>query len=221
MVGTVRQIALIISILIGLTAFYSTGFTQGKEGALRWQPGFPSLREEEKEVYLAWVMAPYAVASYNVYRSNKEGDLGTLLTNTADIAYLDTGIKNDRSYYYTIKVVVDGSERETSPVGAILINRPILAPMCSSLAYERKVYIRFGQPGGSSRPKIYNIYKTNTLNGDYQLVGTVQYKDRENIFIDNFDEKSIVYYKVTAVDKNNIESPMSESIKVEKGVPIP
>lgn len=219
---------LIVSILIGLMALSSTVFSQETEGTLRWVPGFPMLLD--KQVGLMWTEVTGA-ASYNIYKSEKEAELGALMTSTTGTAvkppdvkhlyYSDTDIKSDRSYFYTIKAVINGFEGETSQVGAIFQNRPILAPTLYSINSVGKVHIRSEQPKGSGKPVYYKIYKANSINGEFNLVATVKCEGMSGeIFIDNFDEKAIVYYKVTAVDANNIESPMSESLQVKYNRPI-
>ncbi|TAL18849.1 hypothetical protein EPN96_00400 [bacterium] len=197
-------------LLIALAVFASVGFAEEKAAAPSWSPGFPMLMDAQ--VMLMWIRVTGA-ASYNVYKSEKKDELGNLLIKTIENNYLDTDIQGDRSYFYTVKAVSNSVEVETSAVGEILKLRPVQAPELAYWMGNNMVKLRFDNAhNGSALPIFYKVYKSNSEDGIYQLVGTSQGDKYTDIYI----EKTIVYYKATAVDKNNVESAMSKSLKVEE-----
>ena len=92
-----------------------------------WMPGFPM--RMGTNVMLMWTPVPGA-SGYNVYKSDKEGTLGSLLVAAPANNYMDANVPMDKSAYYTVKIVIFckklGSKGDLKTAGNMLNDNIIL-----------------------------------------------------------------------------------------------
>jgi len=75
--------------------------------------------EADSSIVISWTMAVTAT-SYDVYRSDLSGGAGTIVTNTTNLVYTDTGLVNAQPYYYTIVSRDDGTGLTSDPSNEVM-----------------------------------------------------------------------------------------------------
>lgn len=207
MSGTARMRTALITTL-ALLMLASSALAAGPS----WMPTFPM--RIGPSVMLMWAPVPGASA-YNVYRSEKQGEQGAMVSSGPANNYMDNNVPMDKSFYYMVRAVTGGAEGDPSTQGIIAGVKPLDPPKWAGAMYNTAtsaLSIRWGIVAGAA---FYNVYKGDGKEGDFKLVGSVQ----ETTYADSGVEvgKSY-YYKVSAVDKNNSQSPLSEVLeqKIEK-----
>lgn len=170
-----------------------------------WMPGFPM--RMGTNVMLMWAPIPGATG-YNVYRSDKDGDPGKLLISLPLNNHMDMNISLEQSVFYTVKAVMGGAEGEASAVGKLIGAKPLDPPKWSGqMMQSGALNIRWD---ANRDAMFYNIYKSETKDGQFALLGSVQ----EPKYVDNaITQGKTYYYQATCVDKNNTESARSPTLE--------
>lgn len=172
-----------------------------------WMPGFPM--RMGSNVMLMWSPVPGATG-YNLYKSNQAGELGPKLINLPMNNHMDMNVGVESSVYYTVKAVMaDGSEGEAGPVGSLIAIKPLEPPKITGSLYQNdELSVRWDRIADAA---FYNVLKGAAKDGPFELVGSIQ----EPKYVDTAVEPGkTYYYQVSAVDKNNVESPKSEVLEV-------
>jgi sugar lactone lactonase YvrE len=168
-----------------------------------WMPGFPM--RMGTNVMLMWAPVPGATA-YNVYKSGAEGQLGELLAAVPANNHMDMNVPLDKDAFYTVKAVVGGTEGAAGPAGKVAGVKALDPPKwVGHMESDGRVALRFE---GASAAAFYNVYRSKSKDGPFQLVGSVQeprYNDAD------IQPGETYYYQVNAVDRNSVESPRSET----------
>jgi hypothetical protein len=74
-------------------------------------PELTALAENGPQVHLTWT-AVVVADSYNVYRAQGEGELRLLdSTDASTQGYIDTDVREDQTYRYEVRAVIEGEER--------------------------------------------------------------------------------------------------------------
>lgn len=172
-----------------------------------WMPGFPM--RMATNVMLMWAPIPGATA-YNIYRSDKKGELGALLMAAPMNNHMDVNVPLTQTYYYTIRAVAGGAEGEPSSQGEIVGAKPLDPPEMGGLLFQDgTLNMRWSGVSGAA---FYNLYKSEKKEGPFNLVGSVQ----DVRFGDTaVEEGKTYYYQVSGVDKLNVEGPKSKVAEYE------
>ncbi|MDF1554078.1 MAG: hypothetical protein P1P84_13495 [Deferrisomatales bacterium] len=128
--------------------------------------------------------------------------------------HMDINVPMEKDAVYTVKALVGGAEGDPSAAGVVAGVKPLDPPTwAGELVINNQLNLRWDTVQGAA---FYNVFKGATKEGPFALVGSVQ----EGKYIDTTVEPGkTYYYQVSAVDKNNAESPKSATfeaiIKVE------
>jgi len=195
------------ALFLVLACFAGTAAAAGPS----FMPGFP-LRAGPN-VMLMWMPFPGA-ASYNLYRSNVSGGPYDKIANSPANNYMDVNVSAEKSVYYIIKPVIGSKEGDPSPEAALKGIEPMKTPEFGGflITPDNKVSIRWES---NSKAAFYNLFRSETEKGDFKLLTSVQdtkYTDA------NVTMGKTYYYKVTAVDTSNNESPKAVKPYVVKAV---
>lgn len=167
-----------------------------------WMPGFPM--RMGPTVMLMWAPMPGATA-YNVYKSEKDGDLGEKIASIPANNHMDNSAPLDKNAFYTVKAVINGAESDPSPVGKLFGAKPMDPPTFTGVMQtDQGIAVRWGI---IKEAVFYNVYKSETKEGPFTLVGSFQ----DSKLVDaEVEEGKTYYYQVSAFNKTNVESPKSE-----------
>ncbi len=177
-----------------------------------------------REVKLIWRPHPYQrVEWYIIERSepNKQKwEKIATIKGRLHAEYIDKGLKDNRIYLYRIKVkTCDGIISKPSKiVQASTKPRPkIVQGLSATTNLPKKIIIRW-QPNSEPDIDHYNVYKSIFEIGPYVIAA----KTRKTEYVDLINEDGVKrYYKVTAVDKDGLESFKQDVPVVGKTLPKP
>lgn len=196
---------LFVAAILAISAVADRAFA----AAPGWMPGFPM--RMGSNVMLMWMPVPGATG-YNIYKSEKDGDIGVKLVSISMNNHMDIGVPSDKNAYYTIKAVVGGGESEASQVGKIVGIKPLDAPTWQGFmpgSDEGQVAVRFSMVGGAT---FYNLYRSENKDGPFSILGSIQ----DTKYTDSsLQVGKKYYYVVSAVDQSSVESPKSPVLEVE------
>jgi len=159
----------------------------------------------------AWDVVEEAIG-YNIYRSDTEHGMYEKI-NTAvetETEFTDTGVLPDRDYYYKISAVFHDFEGlQSTPLSAnTLSSVPANFKYTSVLA--TKINLVWNSVADASG---YNIYRSNSVDGNYIKINTYIISDRE--FTDtNLSSSTAYYYKISSVFNDFEGLQSSPSLKV-------
>ncbi|MHB8762928.1 MAG: fibronectin type III domain-containing protein, partial [Deferrisomatales bacterium] len=194
---------LVFPLVLALVLFAAAALAAGPA----WMPGFPM--RMGPNVMLMWSPIPGA-ASYNLYRSFEAGKLGEKAASVPMNNHMDPNVPSDKDVFYTVKAVMPGGvESDASQVATLTGLKPLDPPKWIGELYQNKqLSIRWEAQSGAA---FYNLFKAEAKAGPFALLGSVQ----EPKYVDTAVEEGKTYwYQVTAVDKNNVESPKAETREV-------
>ncbi|MBL1214759.1 MAG: hypothetical protein HND52_15480 [Ignavibacteriae bacterium] len=208
-------ILLLISIMIGCDR--DSINTPLKDDGVPPNPpsGLNVWRARDGQVGIEWFRNTEAgTKGYNIYRSINDTIKFMLLAYTNDDFFLDTGLEYDSTYYYKLTSIdIFDNEGKFSPtVFAKPENyfKPI-TPFDSRINarnWNDSIYIYLSWvPTGDTDIKQYNIYRDTIPNFEiaaeklHDSTYQINYSDTSNIQL-----LIKYYYKVTAVDKGNLQS---------------
>ncbi len=197
-----------LTILLLIVCFIS--FALAAEG-----PGWIGAFFVKGKVGLKW-KAVDSSTEYKIYRSSEGGDF-TVLTSTTKTQYFDTNVSSGTVYVYKIAAVTgDGelmsTEKSISIPGAKAGEfRP---PTWIGVRVDRnKIFLNWDNVDGSMA---YNIYRSKTSGGEYELVGSAQatkYADKEGTV-----KGETYFYVLTALNEDFEETPYSEEKQIKYGM---
>ncbi len=162
-----------------------------------------------REVKLIWRPHPYArIDRYVIERSTpkqKEWKKIATLQGRLNAEYIDKGLEDRKIYYYRIFAkTCDGIlSKPSTIVKASTKPRPSIVKGLQATANLPKKIIITWQPNPEADIVEYRVYKSLFEIGPYVVIA----KTRDTRYIDLIDEDGVKrYYKVTAVDKDGLES---------------
>ncbi len=161
--------------------------------------------EDGGYVYLSWTKNTDSdFARYELYRSDNNSDLGTLIDSTSVVTNLlfeDSQVIEGKTYYYTLKVVDENELSTNSNVAQIEI--PVNPPMRSKLEGGNDgiyAYMYWSQNYDSDFAK-YDLYRSESE----KLLGSKIYSTKVNTEISFEDypleEGKTYYYTLIVFDK--------------------
>lgn len=176
---------------------------------------FQSIGNMPKSAKLLWRPHPNAkINSYIIDRLNvndqKWSEIATI-TGRLNAEFIDRDLKDGQIYYYRVRAVAfDKLITEPSETSK-LVTKP-LPPVVTNITATSdipKTIIVNWEPSSISDLDHYNIYRSSTSNGLFAY----HVKLNETKFTDTIKEDGATFfYKITAVDKDDLESPQSTPV---------
>jgi len=165
-----------------------------------------------KKIKLTWAFYPQnkLIKYYAIFRSDN-GSSNWEKIGTADdslaVEYIDYSVKDAKTYYYKVAgYTFEGVPTPTSNI-AYAHSKPLpLTPKATITKTEpRKIKIAWYDPNQNRKIIYYNIYTSYFKDTLFTKHATTSNK----YYIDNVQQDGkTIYYKVTAVDEDGLESPM-------------
>lgn len=173
---------------------------------------FQSVGNMPRSAKLLWRPHPNSkISGYTIERQNANDQKWSIIANiTGRLTpeFIDRDLKDGQVYHYRIKAVTfDKLSTEPSETAKVITKPlpPVIANITASTDLARSITLSWN-PSPLSDLSHYNIYRSSAPNGifDYHV------KLAETRFADKIDEDGkFYYYKVTAVDKDGLESPLT------------
>jgi len=124
--------------------------------------------------------------------------------------FIDTGLEDEKAYEYRI-YALRYDDIKSKPSKTVHISTKKLPDVIQNIGASnnipRKIKITWQQLPGENA-LTYNVYASKFQEGPYDLVGTVKNQGEYSHTIDRDGE--VQYYKITAVDRDGLESLMPE-----------
>ena len=159
------------------------------------------------KVYLTWESNETS-AKYLIYRSIYTNS-NFVLVDSAEIRQAYDWPPRAGHYFYRLKTVVNHDTSDMSDFVHVLLSGMLAAP--SDLeGYDAGTHIHLSwtEPAGAS---YYEVYRSDTLDGDYVLLETVYLNSADNAP----DLAGTYYFKVKAYTRGDLASPFTSAVEVE------
>ncbi|GMQ57593.1 hypothetical protein AN1V17_19880 [Vallitalea sediminicola] len=166
-------------------------------------------KSQQNGINLSWNPI-YNASSYTIKRSETAGGpYETILENTTDTSFSDSGLTFGTTYYYVITAnntigISNNSEEVQGTPGQVLPEKPI---NIITKVKENNVYLTWDT---ANHAVSYNVMRSETEEGTYTVIENVKgisYKDV------TAESDKIYFYKIIAVNEQG-ESEASEQVRV-------
>ncbi len=201
-----------IGITVLLLVACSISFTLAADG-----PGWIGAFFVKGKVGLKW-KAVDGSSEYKIYRAADGGEF-SVLTTTPKTQYFDTGVSSGTVYKYKIAAVTGSGELMSTEKSITIPGSKagaFKAPIWSGLRVDRnKIFLQWDNVDGAMA---YNIYRSTTSGGEYELIGSSQaskYADKEGM-----TKGKTYYYVLTALNEEFEETEYSEEKSIKFGFSI-
>ena len=150
--------------------------------------------------------------SYNIYRAESLNGKYEIIENTPEKFFIDNEALYNKEYFYKISAVSYNQEEESALSEAKSCCRIIETPKIISLS--NNVYGILIKYDFINNINSYNIYRAESLNGEYELIGNA----KENYYLDQETEFAKKYfYKISGVvGDQEYETPLSEALSFSR-----
>ena len=131
--------------------------------------------------------------------------------NRLNVEYIDDDLGDNEIFMYRIKAVTfDGIVSNTSAISSATTKSlpGQIRKLEATMNLPKKIQLAWGK---SETPDVvsYNIYRSSSATGSFSLIGRASIND--NRFDDTINKDGEIYfYKITTVDKDNLESNKDE-----------
>lgn len=147
----------------------------------------------QTQINTTWDAVPNAIA-YVVYRSTTPDGTYQYVGTTTEPAFSDTGLTPNTTYYYRVAAVVGGVEGSPSAYAAATTFPAVPVPPAPANVHAQalsctEILVAWDASAGAEG---YNVYRSTSPDGPYQLVGTTAAPD----FIDTGLSPSTTYYYI-------------------------
>ncbi|HEX5623639.1 MAG TPA: hypothetical protein VFX57_04265 [Sulfuricurvum sp.] len=172
---------------------------------------FQSVGNMPRSAKLLWRPHPnnringYIIDRLNV-NDQKWSEIATI-TGRLNAEYIDRDLKDGQVYYYRVRAVTYDKLITEPSETAKLVTKPLPPEIKNITATNNlpKAIALSWEASSISDLEYYNIYRSNTSDGTY----TYHVKLQTTQFTDTTKEDGeVFFYKITAVDKDGLESPM-------------
>jgi len=176
---------------------------------------FQSVGNMPRSAKLLWRPHPNTrINSYIIDRLNvndqKWAEIKTI-EGRLNAEYIDTDLKDGQVYYYRVRAITfDKLSTEPSET-AKLVTKPLppeVKNITATTNLPKAIALKW-EPSTLGDLSHYNIYRSASSNGNYAY----HVKLTETMFTDTTKEDGEpFYYKITALDKDGLESPMASTL---------
>jgi fibronectin type 3 domain-containing protein len=220
----------------GITYYYKiTAFNAIGEGSLSGEAsGRPAtiptepinfiLTPGNRQMLLRW-SAPISdggatVIAYNIYRADASGAEALVVNVTGDLEYLDSGLTNEKTYYYRISAINQMGEGFLSQERSATTNPqfPTNPQNASAEAADGSVQLSWSPPTSDGGSKIigYKVYRSYIQGGEV-LIATL---DNVTAFKDEGLVNGVtLFYEITAFNAGREGLPSKRISALPTGVP--
>lgn len=148
------------------------------------------------------------VKSYQIERkavSDSDWKVIKKIEGRLNAEYIDTDLKNNTSYAYRIRVVTFSGVTSNPSEAFSIVTKPLPVPVLDVRATNKlqgSIVISWSENPETDLMH-YKVYRASSPSGSYSAIAKV----KDTTFTDSIEENGVVkYYKVTAVDKDGLES---------------
>ncbi|MBF8257851.1 MAG: S-layer protein [Actinobacteria bacterium] len=196
----IRKVGWMAGVCMVLSVLPSGAFADVPE----WLPGFP-LRAGTI-VVLRWSPIPGSFA-YRAYRRLGGGEFRLVYTGPQTI-FNDVDVSPSETVSYKVTATVEGMETAPSAIVTMKGVEPLKPPAFYGATYPAgAITIRWSTPPGTV---FFNLYRSDEKTGSYTLLDSTH----QDIYTDrNIKKGKTYYYKIAAIDGNNLESAASAPLE--------
>lgn len=188
-----------------------------------------ALSDQPRQVKVLWRPHTNPAVSHYVIeklipKANKSDGWKTLakLENRYNIEYIDEELKDNTTYVYRVKArTFDGAySKPTLGVKATTKELPIPpSEVTATTNLPKKIYIKWVKSPTKDVVK-YRIYRSNFENASYSFVNEVE--NTTDNYTDKFElDGKKVFYKVTALDADGLETTLNTTAGMGRTLPKP
>ncbi|MCX6355238.1 MAG: 6-bladed beta-propeller [Candidatus Aureabacteria bacterium] len=194
----------------------------------RGRPALGSIQVKEnvevKRSAFSWSENEEGVTGYIVYRSSTPDGNFTRVGESRTPNFSEKGFGDGETYYYKVaKKYRNGIESEPSKQFASSTKpRPSASQgLAAKSGLARRVSLEWKNPKENDIRE-FRIYRSDAEDGDYKKIASVKpgWISAPSYVDGGLPDNTTYFYKVQSVDKDDLESPMSEAAKaVTKPIP--
>lgn len=203
----------------------------GKTSVAPHTPIFLSLSPDIKGASLKWVPRPQSekdndlvVAGFKIYRKTPKDknfiDIAKVNNETKE--FNDTGLKDGDEYIYAITAYNENKIESHISAQLRVKTIPTMNPLNVSNGKIRFVPISWGSLS-SEVIEGYRIYRSDSKDGSYKRITQISNRSTSSYTDRDLDDNKTYWYRITAYNRNNVETDMSEpvSAKTRDKPPVP
>ena len=187
-----------------------------------------NLTPSDNQITLSWnENVPWANSQYVIYRQNPLTFNFDSLNITSNQTYIDTGLANLKEYCYKIKSIgtyslpgtispIENFSQENcaEPIDNVIPCPPNLCVEVNCAVQENRLFWTIQNPGCADDVLQFNIYRKDSLGGEYALIANIPNGTDTSYLHDNMP--SIVgCYVITGIDSVGNESVFSDSVCID------
>ena len=153
------------------------------------------------------------VKAYIIERKNLEDDTWEKIATVKgrlNAEYIDTGLKDNYVYLYRIRALTYDNIISTPSAIVKVVTKPLpleIRNITATRNQPHKINIKWSKSHQKDFA-LYYLYRADKIDGKYELIA----KLHNNTFTDKIKEDGkVYYYRVSAVDKDGLESPHEKS----------
>ncbi|MGB0881399.1 MAG: gliding motility-associated C-terminal domain-containing protein, partial [Vicingaceae bacterium] len=187
-----------------------------------------NLTPSDNQITLSWnEKVPWANSQYVIYKQNPITLNFDSLNITSNQTYVDTGLANLKTYCYKIKSIgtyslpgtispIENASQENcaQPIDNVIPCPPSLCIEVNCEAQENKLYWQIQNPGCADDILQFNIYRKDSLTGEYDLIMNIP-NGTDTSYLHNNIESIVGCYVITGIDSVGNESAYSDSVCVD------
>ncbi|WP_455717187.1 CAP domain-containing protein [Anaerosporobacter sp.] len=140
------------------------------------------------------------VKGYEIYRSTSKNGMYTKLANVTTNTYKDTDCKSSSSYYYKVKAYKTVNGKKVYSTYSNVTSVSATLKKTNNVKVTNQTSGRKVSWNKVSNASKYNVYRSNSKNGDYEYIGsstTLSYTDK------TAKQYQTYYYRVRAYKKSS------------------
>lgn len=186
---------------------------------------FQSVQNMPRSAKLLWRPHPntringYLIERLNV--NDQEWKEIKTIEGRLNAEYIDRNLKDGQVYYYRVRAITFDKLRTEASETTKVVTKPLppeIKNVTATTALPKAIGLKWEPSALGNDLSHYNIYRAASSNGNYSY----RVKIIETSFTDTTKEDGEpFYYKITAVDKDGLESPMSSVITQGVSMPKP
>ncbi len=208
-----------------ITAFYpqdndtwTSDVLQDYGGTITWKTGVPlyvTNRASDGKPKLTWD-AMEGAELYKVYRATSKNGRYSLVRTANGTSYTNTNTEAGKTYYYKLKVILEGGDTLTSDIVSITCALPRPVVKASNDAATGSVVLRWEEVTGAEG---YTIYRSNTKIDHLMTIETVD--ETEYVFEFAPCNTPICFYVRAIHEKEAANSALSSVVMRNADLPRP